>query len=131
MVKLERFFTDREIVCYAPCPFKYRDPQQPSVFVDSWFSLPFSEKIKESRKAEIAHFEKIDRADITYIVNPSGYVGNSVVLEIGYAYAKGKMIYSQETVVDYAVMSLILQTISPEDLADILKREQIQQRQKR
>jgi len=32
--------------------------------------------------------EKIDDADVVYVVNPEGYVGKSVCLDIGYAYAK-------------------------------------------
>jgi len=29
--------------------------------------------------------EKIDRADIVYVVNPNGYIGISVSIDIGYA----------------------------------------------
>jgi hypothetical protein len=33
-------------------------------------------------------FDKIDRADVIYLVNPNGYVGKSVSVDIGYAYAR-------------------------------------------
>jgi hypothetical protein len=32
--------------------------------------------------------KKIDDSNIIYIVNPGGYVGNSVCIDIGYAYRK-------------------------------------------
>lgn len=37
--------------------------------------------------------KKIDDADVVYIVNPEGYIGKSVSVDIGYAYAKNKSIY--------------------------------------
>lgn len=120
ILKLEKFFVDRGVTCYRPNPFKYRDESHPSSFIGLWHSLPYLEKLKESKQAELAHFRKIDNADVIYIVNPSGYIGNSVTLEIGYAYAKEKTIYSLEPVKDFTVMSIIRQAISPEELIDIL-----------
>lgn len=43
---------------------------------------------------------RIDRSDNVYVINPEGYVGKSVALDIGYAYAKGKPIYSMEPIAD-------------------------------
>ena len=34
--------------------------------------------------------EKIDQADVVYVVDPNGYVGKSISVDIGYAYAKKK-----------------------------------------
>ena len=42
------------------------------------------------------HFNKIRRADIIFVYNKDGYVGNSVTLEIGYAAALDKPIYALE-----------------------------------
>ena len=123
ILKLEKFFIDRGITIYRPNPFKYRDKVHPSIFIDTWNSLSYLEKLKESRQAELAHLRKIDLTDVIYVVNPSGYIGKSVTLEIGYAYAKGKIIYSQEPVEDLNVMSLIRKAISPEELVEILKKD--------
>jgi nucleoside 2-deoxyribosyltransferase len=38
------------------------------------------------------HFEKIKNADALLVVNPGGYIGSSVKIEIGYAKALGKKI---------------------------------------
>ena len=123
VIKIEKFLREKKIICYKPNPFQYRNQLQPSIFVDSFFSLPYTEKLRESGKAELAHLEKINKADVIYIVNPSGYIGNSVTFEIGYAYAKGKLIYSQEPIEDFAVMSLINKVMSLEDLLNILKED--------
>jgi nucleoside 2-deoxyribosyltransferase len=40
------------------------------------------------------HNRRIDASDVLLVFNPDGYVGNSVTLEIGYALAKGKLIYA-------------------------------------
>ena len=39
-----------------------------------------------------AHFRKIDIADVIYIVNIAGYIGDAVAREIAYAEAHGKSI---------------------------------------
>ncbi len=40
------------------------------------------------------HFYKIQMADVVFVYNKDGYVGNSTTLEIGYAVAVGKPIYA-------------------------------------
>ena len=40
------------------------------------------------------HFYKIQMADVVFVYNKDGYVGNSTTLEIGYAVALGKPIYA-------------------------------------
>lgn len=44
------------------------------------------------------HRRKIDMADVIFIVNPEGYIGNSTASEIEYARATGKRIMSMETI---------------------------------
>lgn len=67
--------------------------------------------------------EKIDQADVVYIVNPEGYVGKSVSVDIGYAYAKNKLIYAMHAVNDPPIMDLIDDVVSPEALIDLLKKD--------
>ena len=40
------------------------------------------------------HFYKIKMADVVFVYNKGGYVGNSTTLELGYAMALGKVIYA-------------------------------------
>ena len=42
--------------------------------------------------ATFAHFNRIDKSDIVFIVNPNGYIGPSTTLEVGYAVAQHKYI---------------------------------------
>jgi len=64
--------------------------------------LPTMNLPKELETAEMTpklvyeHFDKINEADAILVVNPTGYVGNSVKIEIGYAKGIGKQIYFLE-----------------------------------
>ena len=42
------------------------------------------------------HFEKIDKSESVLVVNPTGYFGNSVKVEIGYTKGSGKKVYFLE-----------------------------------
>jgi nucleoside 2-deoxyribosyltransferase len=63
----------------------------------------------------------IDGADIVYVVNPGGYVGRSVSVDIGYAYGKGKPVYVLRPIDDPPVMSLVTGVSSYENLIELLK----------
>jgi hypothetical protein len=65
--------------------------------------------------------KKINDADVIYVVNPEGYVGKSVSVDIGYAYAKNKSIYVMHRVDDPPVMELMNGVLSLEALIDFLK----------
>jgi nucleoside 2-deoxyribosyltransferase len=47
----------------------------------------------EARDAITRHLERMDRAECIFVFNKDGYLGNSVVMEIGYAYAQRKPVY--------------------------------------
>ena len=64
--------------------------------------------------------EKVDYADIVYVVNPQGYVGKSVSVDLGYAYAKNKSIYVMNRVDDPPIMNLTNGVLSPEALIELL-----------
>jgi len=61
---------------------------------DEWATL--SEDYKKFTALGLTHdhFYKIQMADVVFIFNKDGYVGNSTTLEIGYAVALGKPIYA-------------------------------------
>ena len=66
--------------------------------------------------------EKIDEADVVYVVNPGGYIGRSVCVDIGYAYARNKPIYVMHPIENPSVMKLVNGALSFEELIDLLKR---------
>ena len=43
------------------------------------------------------HFQAIDESDELYVIDPDGYIGTLVTVEIGYALGKGKPVYFSET----------------------------------
>jgi nucleoside 2-deoxyribosyltransferase len=43
-----------------------------------------------------AHFYRLRKADVVIVVNPTGYVGVSTTLELGYAAALGKLIVAMQ-----------------------------------
>lgn len=65
--------------------------------------------------------KKIDQADVVYVVNPEGYVGKSVSVDIGYAYARNKPIYVMHPIEDPPVMNLVSDVLSFKELIHLLK----------
>jgi hypothetical protein len=66
--------------------------------------LPIMEFPKELETAEMTtkyvfeHFKKMRDSEIILVVNPNGYIGNSVKIEIGFAKGLGKrLIYIEKT----------------------------------
>ena len=51
---------------------------------------------EQLKKLTEAHYKKIDLSDGIYVVNPKGYIGESVRAEIEYAKAKGKQVIYYE-----------------------------------
>jgi hypothetical protein len=64
---------------------------------------------------------KIDDADVVYVVDPEGYIGKNVSVDIGFAYAKNKSIYVMHRVDDPPVMDLVNAVLSPKSLIEVLK----------
>jgi hypothetical protein len=70
-------------------------------------------------------FDKIDKADVVYVVDPNGYVGNSVSADMGYAYAKNKSIYASDPINDLPLMDLVSGVLSIEELIELLRKQKI------
>jgi nucleoside 2-deoxyribosyltransferase len=68
--------------------------------------------------------EKIDKADIVYVVNPEGYVGRSVCVDIGYAYARNRPIYAMHSIEDPPLMKMVADILSFEELTKLLRQNQ-------
>ena len=79
-------------------------------------------KTKDARGI-LGCLEKIDEADVVYVVDPEGYVGKSVCLDIGYAYARNKQIFVMHSVDDPPLMEMTDGTLSFEETVSFLRRE--------
>ena len=123
LTKVSRVLTKKGVICLTPKPFKFRDQEHPAYFCNMWDDLSHSDKLKVSQEAELDYLEKVDKADILYVINPSGYVGKSVLFEVGYAFAKGKVIFFQEPVQDFAIMGLVQRIATTEDVVKFIEAE--------
>ena len=84
-------------------------------------NIRFQISKKTDSRGILGCLKKVDDADIVYVVNPQGYIGKSVSVDIGYAYAKNKSIYVMHAVDDPPIMNLISDVLSPKALIDFLK----------
>jgi nucleoside 2-deoxyribosyltransferase len=75
---------------------------------------------KKTTNGILRCLEKIDASDAVYVVNPGGYVGKSVSVDIGYAYARNKPIYAMHAIDDPPVMNMVSGVISSEEFIDLI-----------
>jgi hypothetical protein len=61
---------------------------------DEWQKLSDQYKRFTALGLTLDHFYKIQVADVVFVYNQDGYIGNSVTLEMGCAVAMGKPIYA-------------------------------------
>jgi nucleoside 2-deoxyribosyltransferase len=74
----------------------------------------------EAKDVILQHLQRMDRADLIFMFNKGGYVGNSVIMEIGYAYARRKPVYVLAPIPDPSLMSLVTAVVSIEDLVQLV-----------
>jgi nucleoside 2-deoxyribosyltransferase len=79
MIQLRNALQAQGVRCEWPLPGPRREPQAMTA--------------EEARDAIMRHLKHMDRAELIFVFNKGGYVGNSVVMEIGYAYAQRKRVY--------------------------------------
>jgi len=85
-------------------------------------NIEFRMSKKMGSRGILGCLEKIDGADVVYVVNPNGYVGRSICVDIGYAYAKGKPVYVMYPIDDPPIMSMVKRVLSSDELINFLKR---------
>lgn len=82
--------------------------------------VPFQSSKAPDPRGIVSCLEKIDGADAVYVIDPDGYIGKSVAIDIGYAFARGKPIYSMEPIEDPPLDDLVRAVLSPAALARLL-----------
>jgi nucleoside 2-deoxyribosyltransferase len=78
-----RLLQERGAIVFAPSVHKIEellDGQPDETWEFAWKGVTF------------AHLNRIEKADVVFIVNPGGYLGPSTTLELGYAVALRKLI---------------------------------------
>ena len=84
-------------------------------------NIEFRMSKKMGSRGILGCLKKIDEADVVYVVNPDGYVGKSVCVDIGYAFAKGKPVYVMYPIDDPPVMNMVKGVLSFQELINFLK----------
>ena len=127
MLEIENLLIENGIQCFSPVPHSYRKESVPSEFTEDWNILSEEQKLEESQRIQKEYFhQSVDPADIVYVVNPRGYVGASVTLEVGYTYAMKKPLFAMEQIREYTIMGLIDRILSPvELLQEILEKKEL------
>ena len=64
-------------------------------------------------------FNIIDHSEAVYVFSKDGYVGKTVCIEIAYAYAKGKEVFSSELVGELSARSLVSDVVPPEKFIEL------------
>ena len=106
MVQLRNTLHTRGVLCEWPLPGPRREPQTMTA--------------DEARDAIMQHLERMERAECLFVFNKNGYLGNSVVMEIGYAYARHKPVYVLAPLHDPFLMPLIKGVVSIEELLQLV-----------
>jgi len=106
MVQLRNALQARGVICEWPMPGPRRAPQDMTT--------------DEAREAITRHLERMDRAELIFLFNKGGYTGDSVVMEIGYAYAQRKPVYMLAPIQDPFLSSLVTAVVSIEELLHLV-----------
>ena len=106
LVQLRNTLQARGVLCEWPLPGQHRAPQAMTA--------------DEAQDAITQHLERMDRAECIFIFNKDGYLGNSAVMEIGYAYARCKPVYVLAPIHDPFVRPLVNAVVSIEELLQLL-----------
>lgn len=88
---------------------------------EKWRRLSDKQKKKELKKLIEEHFNEISSSDAILIINKNNYIGTSVNIEIGYAVAKSKRIFTIEPDTDLSRSTLIEAVINgPQQIKELL-----------
>jgi hypothetical protein len=73
---------------------------------------------ESEKKALLSAFRLIDDSDCVYVIASGGYTGKTVALEIAYAFARKKPIFSSEVLEDFSARALVSRTMKHEEIIE-------------
>lgn len=82
------------------------------------FAILKSDLTQNPEILERNHLKAIEKADILYICNPEGYLGNSAIFELGFATALGKKIFCKEPIADVTLKIFSGKVATPEQIKE-------------
>ena len=72
------------------------------------------------KTAILGAFRKIDKSNVCYVYTKNGYVGETTMIEITYAYAKGIELISSCELEGFSIQALISKIMAPKELIGYL-----------
>lgn len=103
----------------VPQPSHIRHAHLPASLKESKFDK--KTLTKWEGEGAFGHLDNIKKSDAVYIFNKGSYLGPAVTVEIGYALALGKPIFSKAPIKDITVTNFIKAVVSPLKLPRLLK----------
>lgn len=94
--KIIKEFEDLDMQVLSPKPSKVINPEHEFVILET-------DDTNDPKTLEQRHLDAIEKADALYIYNLEGYIGASATLELGWAVALGKPIYTKEQSEDFTL----------------------------
>lgn len=85
------------------------------------FAILETDDTNDPKTFETRHLDAIEAADALYLYNPDGYIGASAALELGYALALGKPIFSKEPGEDFTLKLFSGIVANPGEIAKKLR----------
>jgi hypothetical protein len=113
---------------YVCGSFKFKDEMEGLERKLKQEKMQFQMSTEMDSRGILGCLKKVDDADVVYVVDPQGYVGKSVCVDIGYTRAKNRSIYVMQPVDDPPIMGLVNGVLSPKDLIDFLKESSLERR---
>lgn len=115
-------FEKNALYCTTPLISKIIDENAEFVIFES-------DDTKNARELEKKHIESLLKSDIVYICNPGGYLGASVMLELGYLLASNKEVIFMEKPTEPIIVQILMDNgsfskmniLSPKELAEYMK----------
>lgn len=102
-------FEKEEVLVLSPKISKIVNPGEK-------FPILLSDTVQNPKEIEKQHLDAIYHSDALYICNPDGYVGSSSSMELGWALAFNKPIYSQVKINDFSLEMFVQGTGNPKDI---------------
>lgn len=97
---------------------KFIKPKNPG----AEFVLFEGEDTASPKELEDRHLEAIRQSDALYVVDPDGYVGNSAVMEIGFALSLGRPVFAKWQPIEFILSQTgYVKTASVKKVVGLLK----------
>jgi nucleoside 2-deoxyribosyltransferase len=120
MSKAAVYLRSKGFTVLTPEPSHIRHEDKPDLLKEEKYDRATLEKWEA--EGAFAHFENIKKADLLYIFNPGSYLGPAVAVEIGYALALEKPIYSYQKISDITLTNFAKAVVTPEELVPLLQK---------